>query len=168
MQKTIINTFVVWLLYFIFSIVANNFYSFSFWKLYVGGLFGLVLSNVDHLLHVLVIYPQELTSLRVLELLKTKRYKELLALLYDTREERKGLIFHTLQFQMIYRILTFWVITSSGSLFVKGLVLSYFMNLVLYNFRKFILNEPILNNGTNSRVYIVVLVLALFIFGILI
>jgi hypothetical protein len=50
-------------------------------------------------------------------------------LLYETRGERRGLIFHTVFFQLIFLVLTFWMMSSSGSLFGKGLVLSFALHL---------------------------------------
>lgn len=50
-------------------------------------------------------------------------------LLYETRTERKGLIFHTLFFQVIFLILTFWMLTSSGSPFGRGMVLAFALHL---------------------------------------
>jgi hypothetical protein len=168
MKKEIINHFVFWFGYFLFVTIANNLYSFSYWPLYVGGLVGLFLPYTDHLLHVFVFKPQELTSQRVTMFLKNKQYKAALTLMHDTSDERKDLIFHTIQFQLIFTVLTFWVITSSGNLFARGLVLSYFLGLVIFNLKKFIKKEIILNDVDTTRIYFAGLVLALFIFGFLI
>lgn len=167
MKKEIINHIIFWLSYFIFITVANGLYSFSYWPLYVGGIIGLFLSYADHLLHVFVFYPQELTSQRVIQFVKNRQYKNALILLHDTWDERKSLIFHTIEFQIIFAILTFWVISSSASLFARGLVLSYFLSLVIYNLKKFLKNELILENADKSRIYFFAQVLALFIFGFL-
>lgn len=167
MKKEIINHLLFYLGYFIFLTVANNLYSFSYWPLYIGGLVGLFAPYVDHILHIFVFKPQEHTSQRVMSLFSVKQYREALTLMYDTCDERKELIFHTIQFQIIFAILTFWVITSSGSLFVRGLVLAYFLSLTIYNLKKFVKHEIILENNDNSRIYFAGLVLALFIFGFL-
>ena len=116
------------------------------------------MSNLDHLLHIFVFQPQELTSQRTVIYLKNKQYKEALILLYDTREERKDLIFHTSLFQIIFVVLTFWVVSSSGSLFARGLVLGYLLSLVIYNLKKYIIKTE------NNFIW---LVLALFVFGLL-
>jgi hypothetical protein len=55
--------------------------------------------------------------------------KRMVELLYETRTERRGLIFHTFFFQIIFLILTFWLISSSASLFGRGLVLSFALHL---------------------------------------
>ncbi len=167
MKKEIINHLIIWILYFIFLTLVNSLYSFSYWPLYVGGIVGLFLSYLDHLLHVFIFNPQELTSQRVLMLTKEKRYKEALILLYSTRDERSNLVFHSINFQLIFAALTFWVVSSSGSLFSRGLVLSYFLSLVLFNFKKFVKNELIFEDVQKTRIYITIQILTLFIFGLL-
>lgn len=158
MKKEIINHFIYFFAYFIFLTLINSLYSFSYWPLYVGGLIGLFMSYIDHLLYVFVFYPQELTSQRVILLVKNKQYKDALVLLHDTCEERKNLIFHTPLFQIIFAILTFWVVSSSGNLFARGLVLSYFLSLIIFNLKKYIAKTE------NNFIW---LVIALFIFSFL-
>ena len=158
MKKEIINHFIFWLSYFIFLTLVNSLYSFSYWPLYVGGLVGLFMSNLDHLLHVFVFNPQELTSLRLTQLVKNRQYKDATKLLYDTKDERNNLIFHTTNFQIIFTVLTFWVVSSSGSLFVRGLVLSYLLSLTIYNLKKYIIKTD------NNFLWMTI---ALFIFGLL-
>ncbi|MEK7472569.1 MAG: hypothetical protein AAB625_00880 [Patescibacteria group bacterium] len=158
MKKEIINHFIFWLSYFIFLTLVNSLYSFSYWPLYVGGLVGLFMSNLDHLLHVFVFNPQELTSVRLTQLVKNRQYKDATKLLYDTKDERNNLIFHTTNFQIIFTVLTFWVVSSSGSLFVRGLVLSYLLSLTIYNLKKYIAKTD------NNFIWMTI---ALFIFGLL-
>jgi hypothetical protein len=168
MKKEIINHLIYWFSYFLFLTIANSLYSFKFWPIYVGGLVGMLLSYADHLLHIFVFKPLELTSQRVNLLIKNKQYKEALILLHDTCDERKDLIFHTIQFQIIFAILTFWVVSSSGNLFARGLVLAYFLGLTLFNLKKILKGELILDNKDSTRIYFTSQVLALFIFGFLI
>ncbi|KKU17509.1 MAG: hypothetical protein UX25_C0008G0010 [Candidatus Woesebacteria bacterium GW2011_GWC2_45_9] len=54
-----------------------------------------------------------------------------LNLLAETRSERTRLIFHTATFQLIFLVLTFFVLTSSGSLMGRGLVLAFFLHLII-------------------------------------
>ncbi len=167
MKKEIINHLIYWFSYFLFLTIANSLYSFKYWPLYLGGLVGLFLPYIDHLLHIFVFKSYELTSQRVTQLVRNKQYKEAIVLMHDTWDERKDLIFHTIQFQIVFAILTFWVVTSSGNLFARGLVLSYFLSLVIFNLKKFVKKELILNDTDSTRIYFAGLVLALFIFGFL-
>lgn len=158
MKKEIINHLIYFASYFVFLTIVNSLYSLNYWPLYFGGLVGLFMPNIDHLLYVFVFKPQELTSIRVKTLVSYKQYKEAIRLLYDTREERVDLIFHTTLFQIIFLSLTFWVVSSSGNLFARGLVLSYLLSLVIFNLKKYI--AKLENNFTW-------MVLALFVFGVL-
>ena len=97
--------------------------------LWLGGLLGTVLLDLDHLLYVFI-HPQELTSLRVKRLLGQHRFWEALVLLADTVEERKRLSFHNALFQPLLYGLCFFVLTSTGSLFGAGLVMALALHLL--------------------------------------
>jgi hypothetical protein len=51
--------------------------------------------------------------------------------LAETRSERTKLIFHSGLFQLIFIVLAFFVVTSSGSLFARGVVLAFFLHLLV-------------------------------------
>lgn len=155
MKKDIIYCLTIFVIYFVFITLINKLFSFSYWPLYLGGLVGLFMPNLDHLLHVFIINPHELTSLRLLALIKEKRYKDVLLLLYYTKDERTNLIFHSVNFQLIFVLLTFWVLTSSGSLFGQGLVVAYLLSIV----------SSIKDKKSN---YFYIMLLILFIFSFLI
>lgn len=131
MKKELIIHFGYWFSFFVFiSIVKNNFqvpYIF-FW---LGGILGTFLPDLDHLIYILFLKPHELTSQRLGYFANKKEIFRSVQLLYDTRNERKNLIFHTVFFQVIFLILTFWVMSSSGSLFGKGLVLAFAVHLLV-------------------------------------
>ena len=76
MKKETINHLIYFFAYFIFLTLINSLYSFSYWPLYIGGLVGLFMSNLDHLLHIFVFQPQELTSQRTVIYLKTNNTKK--------------------------------------------------------------------------------------------
>lgn len=99
----------------------------SFW---LGGLIGTFFLDIDHLIYTFVIYPQELTSLRVKRLLSQHKIKETLILLADTHEERNKLSFHNALFQPIFFVFCFWILTSTNSWFGKGLVMAIALHLL--------------------------------------
>lgn len=168
MRRELLNHLAFWFAYFVLVTIFNSLYSLSYWPLYIGGLFGMAFSYIDHILHVFVYKPQELTSIRVQMLVKQKQYKDALLLLYSTNDERKDLIFHTVLFQIIFAILTFWVVTSSGNLFGRGLVLGYFLSLTIYNLKKFLNKDLIFGDTDQTRIYFVTQVILLFVFGLLV
>lgn len=105
----------------------------SFW---VGGIVGTLLPDIDHLIYI-YLKPQELTSQRVTFMLSKREIINTFDLLAATRYERKGLIFHSVLFQVIFAVLTFWVVSSSGSLFGRGLVLAFALHLIVDQFVDF-------------------------------
>lgn len=98
--------------------------------LWLGGLAGTFLLDIDHLLYALIIYPHELTSMRVKRFIDQRQFKEALVLLVDTQEERLKLAFHNAIFQPTLYIICFFVLTSTGSLFGAGLVMAMALHLL--------------------------------------
>lgn len=99
-------------------------------SLWLGGLLGTFLLDIDHLLYVFWIYPQEPTSMKARQLIEQSRFKEALILLSDTHEERLRKPFHSALFQPIFYVFCFFVLTSTGSLFGAGLVLAMALQLL--------------------------------------
>jgi hypothetical protein len=129
MKRELFIHLAFWFSFFVFISLFRHFLALSYWPFWVGGLVGVFLPDIDHLIYVFFLSPQELTSQRVNFLLGRKEIKRLIELLYETRSERRGLIFHTFFFQIIFLTLTFWLVSSSASLFGKGLVLSFALHL---------------------------------------
>jgi hypothetical protein len=103
-----------WFFFFVVISITKHYLNISYWPFWLGGFIGVLMPDLDHLIYVFFLGPQELTSQRVGFLWEKKEYKRLIDLLYETRSERKGLIFHTIFFQIIFLVLTFWIMTSSA------------------------------------------------------
>lgn len=131
MRRELFIHFSFWLSFFIFIALIKRYLALPYWGFWVGGLIGIVLPDVDHLIYIYFVKPQELTSQRVNFYLGNHEFKKSLGVLYDTRSERGGLIFHSVFFQIIFFVLTFLMLTSSSSFFGRGLVLSFSLHLVV-------------------------------------
>lgn len=131
MKREFFIHFALWFWFFVLVSIVKGYIALPYWPFWVGGLLGLALPDIDHLVYIFFIKPQDLTSQRVGFLLKKKEVKRTVSLLYETREERKGLIFHSSIFQIVFLILTFWITTSSGSIFGTGLVLSFSLHILV-------------------------------------
>jgi len=129
MKRELFIHFSFWFSFFVLISLFKHFLSLSYWPFWLGGLLGIFLPDVDHLIYIFFSSPQELTSQRINFLWGRKEYSRMIELLYETRSERRGLIFHTFFFQIIFLILAFLVMSSSASLFGKGLVLSFALHL---------------------------------------
>lgn len=129
MRRELFIHFSFWFAFFVFITLIKHFFNLSFWPFWLGGLFGTILPDLDHVIYAVFLRPQELTSQRLNFLINRKEVKRAVELLYETRSERKGLIFHSVYFQLIFLVLTFWMLSSSSSLFGRGLVLSFALHL---------------------------------------
>lgn len=167
MKKEITNHIIFYFSFFLLVTLLKQYFSFSSLFFWAGGLIGTFLPDIDHILYVFVFKPFELTSQRSVAYFKQRRYIEAMSLLYDTRLERKDLIFHTLNFLIIFGVLTFWVVSSSGSLFGRGLVLGFWLHLGVDYLKRYLEGETILADRQKSLSLVIGLFLLLFIFGFL-
>ncbi len=131
MRRELFIHFAFWFAFFVFVAIFRQYFSLSYWLFWLGGILGIFLPDLDHVIYVYFVKPQELTSQRVNYLVNRKELWRSVELLYETRNDRKGLIFHTAFFQVIFFIVTFWFLTSSGSPFGWGLVLSFSLHLIV-------------------------------------
>ena len=129
MKKEIFVHFAFLVSLFIFISLFKGWFAISFWPLWLGGVVGTFLPDVDHLIYIYFFGPQEVTSQMVSHKLAKRDIWGTLNLLADTRSERTRLVFHTALFQIIFLVLTFLVVTSSGSVFGRGLVLAFSLHL---------------------------------------
>jgi hypothetical protein len=99
--------------------------------LWLGGLLGLILIEIDQLLYVFYFHPQEEASLQVKTLIKQKRFKTALTWLAKTAGGRWKLSFHNVLFQAIFAPFSFLVLTSSGNLLGTGIVMAINISLLM-------------------------------------
>lgn len=109
--------------------LIKQYFSLSYWPLWLGAATGTILPDIDHLIYIYFLAPQELTSQRVNYMVDRHQVWNSFRLLVETRSERKGLIFHNAGFQVLFLILTFLVLSSSGSMFGRGIVLAFALHL---------------------------------------
>jgi len=117
--------------YLLLVMLFNRYFYVGVWPLFLGGIIGTILPYADHLIYVYYLAPQELSSQRVISYLKQKQVWLALETMIHTSHERSNLIFHTLLFNAVIAILAFYVVTSSGSLFGTGIVLAFYLHLVV-------------------------------------
>lgn len=176
MRRELFIHFSLWFSFFVFVAIVKHYFSLDSWLFWVGGVTGVFLPDLDHIIYVLFLRPQELTSQRFNFLVNRKEIKRAVELLYETRGERTGLIFHTVLFQIIFLILTFWMMSSSGSLFGHGLVLSFALHLSvdqivdlieLQNFNNWLKLTVINLNFKKAQIYWLVTLLLVLMMGFL-
>lgn len=160
MRRELFIHFSFWFFFFVLITLTHKYFNLGYWPFWLGGVVGTLLPDVDHLIYIYFLKPQDLTSQRVNYLINKQELVRVLSLLYETREERSGLIFHTRLFQIIFFVLTFWIMSSSGSLFGKGLVLAFSLHLII---------DQIMDHSDipKNKIYIATTLIAICIIGFL-
>ncbi len=129
MKRELFIHFSFWIFLFVLVAIVKHYFNLNFWQFWVGGMVGVILPDIDHFIYVFFIKPTDLTSQRINYLLNKKQLSRSVELLYETRDERKGLAFHTIVFQLIFFALTFWMFSSSTSIFGRGMTLSFLFHM---------------------------------------
>lgn len=174
MKRELLLHYLFWFAFFLFVAIFKNYLALNAWLFWIGGIVGTLLPDIDHVVYVLFLNPNELTSMRFSSLIAQKETWRAVELLYETRGERRGLIFHTIFFQIIFLVLTFWMLSSSGSLFGKGLVLAFALHLSidqivdlteLGSFANWLKFSPIEFDFSKAKIYWLVTTVLLVLFG---
>lgn len=131
MKREILTHYLFFLAFFIFISIKRNMFSLPFLPFWVGGVVGTLIVDLDHLLYAFLFNPSDLASQRAVYHFKKREYLKGILVLWDAKENRTHQVFHSFSFQIIFLILTFWVASSSGSLFAVGLVLSFSFHLFI-------------------------------------
>lgn len=131
MRREVFIHFAFLVSFFIFISFVKKWLSLTYWPFWVGGLIGTLLPDLDHAIYALYLKPQELNSQRANNMFQKKEIWQMIKFLSETRYERTRLIFHTAAFQIIFLVLTFWVMTSAGTPFGRGIVLAFSLHLLI-------------------------------------
>lgn len=99
--------------------------------LWVGGVVGTLVPDLDHLMYAYSLRPHELTSQRVTRLVSEGRVLNAFDLLATTRSERVNLVFHSILLECVFVLLAFWVVSSTASLVGKGMVLAIVVHILV-------------------------------------
>lgn len=145
MRKEILSHLIPTLVFLVLVTLAHWQLKFSLIFFWLGGLFGSLFLDIDHLFYAYLQAPHEFTSQRARRLFEQKQFKEGVILLFETQEERGRMIFHSSLFQIILLIVCFFVLTSSASLFGKGLVLGMLLHSLTDQGFEFVKNGEIEN-----------------------
>jgi len=129
-KKEFYSHLLVTFIYFISISFFNIRLGFGLILLWLGALVGTFLLDIDHLLLCLDSSNKTWWAEKSRYLWNKKRYKEVIFYLGETHLEHRTLTFHSALFQPILLLLAFFVLTSTGSLFGSGLVMSLNLHLL--------------------------------------
>src|SRR4030066_241555 len=109
MKKEITIHFLFLFSFFIVITLIKGWFNLTYWPFWIGGLLGTFLPDLDHLIYVYFLSPQDLNSQRVNYLIGERNILKSIELLYETRYERAKSILHTAYFQIILFIFVFFL-----------------------------------------------------------
>lgn len=111
--------------------VYKEWFSLTYLPFLYGGIIGTILPDIDYLVHAYFLKPQEETSRKVTALISDGKYKETWDEIVTGRRERTDLVFHSAYFQLIFLVFAFFVVSSSGSLLGRGVVLAFLLHILV-------------------------------------
>lgn len=131
MKKEMLVHFGILFVFIVLTIIIKRWFGLGVWPFVLGAMFGTALPDVDHLIYVYFLSPEDHTSQRVSYLNNEKNFVKAAEILSETRYERTSAIFHSVFFQIVILVLTIFVVTSSGSLFAIGIVTAFSLHLLV-------------------------------------
>lgn len=176
MKKELVTHFAFFVAYFLLASIFQGWFKVEYLLLWLGGILGTFLPDLDHLIYVYFLRPQEATSQKVASMIEGGEVKKSLEFLTETSDKREKLIFHTAFFQVLFLVLTYLVITSSGSIFGRGLVLAFSLSLFIDQVIEFMETGSISSwfrqtsislSKEQQRWYLVIVLVVLLFFGFL-
>jgi hypothetical protein len=115
--------------FFILISLFKGWLNVLFIPFWIGGLIGAFLPDLDYLIHHYFLKTSQTPSVDVLVTdMTSKNIVNNWSEAADNRDNKK-LIFHTVHFQLIFVLFAFFVLTSSGSLLGRGIVLAFLLHL---------------------------------------
>jgi hypothetical protein len=131
MKREMLLHFGVLILFLVLTILIKGWFNLGVWPFVLGGIFGTILPDVDHLIYVYLLKPQDLTSQRVAYLNEERKFTKAVEILADSRYERSMTVFHSVIFQIVILALTIYIVSSSSSLFAIGIVTAFSLHLIV-------------------------------------
>src|SRR3989344_4539150 len=99
MRKELLNHFFSTIIFFGILTVLNKFFNLGYWPFWAGGLVGSVLPDLDHVIYVYFLEPNDLNSQRFVYLRNQGNLSKALDILAESCHGRIRLILHTTLFQ---------------------------------------------------------------------
>jgi hypothetical protein len=115
--------------FFIIITLVRGWLSIDYVPFWVGGVLGAIFPYVDYFIYIYVLNPNEAAAEK--EMISNRQYARSLKSLTKMRSSGKDLIIHAAYFQIMFVVFAFLIITSSGSLMGRGLVLAFLLHLLI-------------------------------------
>lgn len=176
MSREGFNKFIGIILLLIVLTLFKRWFNFTFALVWLGVIAGYYLPFVDHLFYAYLIRPEQEVSKNIRSLVSIRKIKQLVAYVNETQDQRERLIIHTAYFQLVFLVLTFYILSSSISMFGRGLVYGFSVKLFVEQVLQFLgkkeINKwfsemPIAMDQHMTRVYLYANGLVLLVFTLM-
>lgn len=134
MKRYFIIHFSLLVSFFILMTLSRGWFNLIYLPFWLGGLLGFILPDLDYFIYRYFLQNENTPSLDNVITEVTKKNAFMNWSMASESRAGKRLIFHTAHFQLIFLLFTFFVLTSSGSLLGRGIVLAFMLHLLVDQF----------------------------------
>jgi len=129
MRRYLLIHFALLISFFILVTLWKGWLDILYLPFWVGGVLGAFLPDLDYVVHHYFLKTTQAPSVDVV--VSDMTSKNIVNNWSEAADDREGkkLIFHTAHFQLIFIVFAFFVLTSSGSLLGRGIVLAFMLHL---------------------------------------
>lgn len=131
MKKDLLTHFLFMTAYFLIISVVKDWFRIGVWPFWLGGILGTFLPDADYLIYVYFLRPSSKNSVQAANMISQKEVVKTWDFLTRSKDNKSDLIFHTAFFQLIFAAFTFWIVSSTGSIFALGLALAFALHLLI-------------------------------------
>lgn len=134
MKREAVLHFGAFLIFFVVYSLVHRVWQFDVMvpvAFFMGGIIGTILPDIDHLIYIYFMRPDEYGSLRTQRMIKQGNFWEAIDFLATERERRNVLILHSAYFLVILIPLMFLLLSSGGSNFGAGLIFAFYLHLLV-------------------------------------
>lgn len=117
----------------LFLVVAVFRFKYPVWVVLfgLGAIIGSFILKLEGIIYCILLEPEEQISKDVSLQMGNKNYKEVLRILRERKDEIRNRVFHSFLFQIVFAVLTLYVLTSTTSAVASGICIFAFLHLLI-------------------------------------
>jgi len=131
MKREYLIHFIFLVALFLFASLFRGWFELKYINLWIGGIIGTLLPDIDKLFYVYILRPKDILSQKVADTISQGQTVESVNQIVAMETESKSFIFHTVPFQLLFLVFAFLVVTSTGSLLGRGIVVAFCLHLII-------------------------------------
>ncbi|QQS39233.1 hypothetical protein IPM62_01290 [Candidatus Woesebacteria bacterium] len=109
----------------------SNWFTAEYLIFWLGGVIGMLMVFSDHFIYTYFLRPDEPSSQQAKSLISERKYLQAVDFLVKSHKTLDNLVFHNANFQSIFLLFGFFVITSTASILGRGIVLGFLLHLII-------------------------------------